>query len=157
MDTLGKARNPWGRLRCSGRIGCHYPCCRVCKPGIAVIIGLVAGVPCYLAVPAKSRLGYDDALDVAGIHGIGGIWGALATGLFTSIAVNPGGANGLFFGNPHQFVIQATGVGATMAYSFIGSLIILKIIDVTAGLRVTAEEEVQGLDLTQHSEIGYSL
>ena len=101
--------------------------------------------------------GYDDALDVAGIHGIGGIWGALATGLFASIAVNPGGANGLFFGNPHQFVIQATGVGATMAYSFIGSAIILKIIDVTAGLRVTAEEEVQGLDLTQHSEIGYSL
>ncbi len=87
----------------------------------------------------------------------GGIWGALATGLFASIAVNPGGANGLFFGNPHQFVIQATGVGATMAYSFIGSLIILKIIDVTVGLRVTTEEEVQGLDLTQHSEIGYSL
>jgi len=91
-------------------------------------------VLCYLAVPAKSGLGYDDALDVAGIHGIGGIWGALATGLFASIAVNPGGANGLFFGNPHQFVIQATGVGATMAYPFIGSLIILKIIDVTAGL-----------------------
>ena len=127
------------------------------SPVSAVIIGLVAGVLCYLAVPAKSRLGYDDALDVAGIHGIGGIWGALATGLFASIAVNPGGANGLFFGNPQQFVIQATGVGATMAYPFIGSLIILKIIDVTAGLRVTAEEEVQGLDLTQHSEIGYSL
>ena len=97
-------------------------------PVSAVIIGLVAGVLCYLAVLAKSRLGYDDALDVVGIHGIGGIWGALATG-----------------------------VGATMAYSFIGSLIILKIIDVTVGLRVTTEEEVQGLDITQHSEIGYSL
>ncbi|MCD6199857.1 MAG: ammonium transporter [Deltaproteobacteria bacterium] len=97
-------------------------------PVSAVIIGLVAGVLCYLAVLAKSRLGYDDALDVVGIHGIGGIWGALATR-----------------------------VGATMAYSFIGSLIILKIIDVTVGLRVTTEEEVQGLDITQHSEIGYSL
>ncbi|MEA3386374.1 MAG: hypothetical protein U9Q89_08025 [Thermodesulfobacteriota bacterium] len=106
---------------------------------------------CYLAVLVKSRLGYDDALDVVGIHGIGGIWGALATGLFASLAVNPGDVNGLFFGNPHQFVIQATGVGATMAYSFSGSLIILKIIDVTVGLRVTTEEEVQGLDITQHT------
>jgi Amt family ammonium transporter len=126
-------------------------------PVSAVIIGLVAGVLCYLAVLAKSRLGYDDALDVVGIHGIGGIWGALATGLFASIAVNPGGANGLFFGNPHQFLIQVTGVGATMVYSFIASAIILKIIDVTVGLRVTTEEEIQGLDITQHSEIGYSL
>ena len=82
-------------------------------PISAIIIGLVAGVLCYLAVLAKSRLGYDDALDVVGIHGIGGIWGALATGLFASLAVNPGGANGLFFGNPHQFVIQTAGVGAT--------------------------------------------
>jgi Amt family ammonium transporter len=71
--------------------------------------------------------------------------------------VNPGGANGLFFGNPHQFVIQSIGVGATMAYSFIGSAVILKIIDVTLGLRITSEEEVQGLDITQHSEIGYSI
>jgi Amt family ammonium transporter len=126
-------------------------------PISAIIIGLVAGVLCYLAVLAKSRLGYDDALDVVGIHGIGGIWGALATGLFASLAVNPGGANGLFFGNPNQLVIQATAVGATMAYSFIGTLIILKIVDVIVGLRVTTEEEVQGLDITQHSEIGYSL
>jgi ammonium transporter, Amt family len=127
------------------------------SPVSAVIIGLVAGVLCYSAVLLKSRLGYDDALDVVGIHGIGGIWGALATGLFASIAVNPDGANGLFFGNPYQFVIQAIGVGATIAYSFIGSAIILKIIDVTLGLRVTSEEEVQGLDITQHSEIGYSI
>jgi Amt family ammonium transporter len=126
-------------------------------PVSAIIIGLVAGVLCYLAVLVKSKLGYDDALDVVGIHGVGGIWGALATGLFASLAVNPGGANGLFFGNPHQFVIQATGVGATMVYSFIGTLIILKIVDVIVGLRVTTEEEIQGLDITQHSEIGYSL
>ena len=106
---------------------------------------------------AKSRLGYDDALDVVGVHGIGGIWGALATGLFASIAVNPGGANGLFFGNPKQFLIQATGVGATILYSFILSLIILKIVDIVVGLRLSPEDEVNGLDITRHSEIGYSL
>jgi Amt family ammonium transporter len=127
------------------------------NPVPAVIIGLVAGVMCYFAVLLKSRIGYDDALDVVGIHGIGGIWGALATGLFASIAANPNGANGLFFGNPYQFIVQAIGVVATMTYSFIGSAIILKIIDVTIGLRITEEEEVLGLDLTQHNEIGYSL
>jgi Amt family ammonium transporter len=125
-------------------------------PVSAIIIGLVAGVVCYLAVLAKSRLGYDDALDVVGVHGVGGLWGALATGLFASRAVNPGGADGLFFGNASQFAIQATGAGAAIVYSLIVTYIILKIIDAIVGLRVTGEEEVQGLDLTQHSEIGYN-
>ncbi|MEJ2689829.1 MAG: ammonium transporter [Deltaproteobacteria bacterium] len=124
-------------------------------PVSAIIIGLVAGVLCYLAVLAKSRLGYDDALDVVGVHGIGGLWGALATGLFASTVVNPAGANGLFFGNPHQFVIQAIGAGASIAYSVVLTYIILKVLDAVVGLRVSSEEEVQGLDLTQHSEIGY--
>ncbi len=127
------------------------------SPVSAIIIGLVAGVLCYMAVLAKSRLGYDDALDAVGVHGIGGIWGALATGLFASVTMNPHGANGLFFGNPHQFVVQATGVGATMIYSFVVSAIILKAVDITVGLRVNIEEEVQGLDISQHSEVGYSL
>ena len=126
-------------------------------PVSAIIIGLVAGVLCYVAVLVKSRLGYDDALDVVGVHGVGGLWGALATGLFASIAVNPAGANGLFFGNPGQFGIQAIGAGAAIAYSVILTYIILKVIDVIIGLRVSNEEEVQGLDLTQHSEIGYNL
>ena len=126
-------------------------------PVSAIIIGLVAGVLCYVAVLAKSRLGYDDALDVVGVHGVGGTWGALATGLFASTAMNPGGANGLFFGNAGQFVIQAVGVGAAIAYSVVLTFIILKIIDATVGLRVNQEDEVQGLDLTQHSEIGYNL
>jgi len=125
-------------------------------PVSAVIIGLIAGVVCYLAVLAKSKLGYDDALDVVGVHGVGGTWGALATGLFASTAVNAAGANGLFFGNAHQFVIQAIGVGASIAYSVILTFIILKIVDATVGLRVSQEDEVQGLDLTQHSEIGYT-
>ena len=127
------------------------------SPTSAIIIGLVAGSLCYFAVLAKGKIGYDDSLDVVGIHGIGGLWGALATGLFASTAFNPGGADGLFFGNPKLFGIQAYGAFATIAYSVIVTFIILKVIDVVIGLRIDAEEEVQGLDLTQHSEIGYTL
>ena len=123
----------------------------------AVFIGLVAGVVCYLAILMKTRLGYDDALDVVGVHGVGGLWGALATGLFASTAWNPGGANGLFYGNPHLFLVQAIGAGAAIVYSMATTFVILKLIDLAIGLRVDEEEEVQGLDLTQHSEIGYSL
>ena len=126
-------------------------------PASAIIIGLVAGVLCYLAILMKARFGYDDALDVVGVHGVGGLWGALATGLFATVAVNPAGANGLFYGNPKQFVIQAVGAGAAIIYSLALSFIILKIVDKVIGLRVTVEEEQQGLDITQHSEIGYSL
>jgi len=127
------------------------------SPISAMIIGLGAGILCYLAVVMKNKLGYDDALDVVGIHGVGGLWGALATGLFASIAVNPGGADGLFFGNASQFGIQAVAAFAAIAYSMVLTYIILKIVGiVTGGLRVETEEEIQGLDLTQHSEIGYT-
>jgi Amt family ammonium transporter len=126
-------------------------------PLSAVIIGLVAGALCYLAVLAKGKLGYDDSLDVVGVHGVGGLWGALATGLFASTAVNPGGTNGLFFGNPHQLGTQAMDALVTIVYSMVVTFIILKVIDALVGLRVTTEEEEQGLDVTQHSEIGYSL
>jgi Amt family ammonium transporter len=127
------------------------------SPISAIIIGLGAGILCYLAVLMKNKLGYDDALDVVGIHGIGGLWGALATGLFASIAVNPDGADGLFFGNASQFGIQAVAAFAAIAYSVVLTYIILKIVGiVTGGLRVETEEEIQGLDLTQHSEIGYT-
>lgn len=127
------------------------------SPVSAIIIGLVAGTVCYLAVLAKSRLGYDDALDVVAVHGLGGLWGALATGLFASTAWNPAGADGLFFGNPKLFVVQAYGAFATILYSMLVTLIILKIVNKTVGLRVSEEEEVQGLDLTQHSEAGYTM
>ncbi len=126
-------------------------------PVSAIIIGLVAGVVCYMAVIAKGKIGYDDSLDVVGVHGIGGLWGALATGLFASTAVNPGGADGLFFGNPKLFAIQAMDAGITIAYSLIVTFIILKAIDLVVGLRVSRDDEVQGLDITQHSEIGYTL
>ena len=105
---------------------------------------------------AKGKLGYDDALDVVGVHGVGGIWGALATGLFASTVWNPAGRNGLFFGNAGQLGVQAIGVVAAVAYSMVITYIILKVIDAMVGLRVTEEEETQGLDLTQHSETGYS-
>ena len=127
------------------------------SPVSAILIGLVAGAICYLAVVAKSKLGYDDALDVVGVHGVGGLWGALATGLFASTAVNPAGADGLFFGNPSLLGIQALGAGAAIAYSLVLTFFILKAIDAAVGLRVSAEEEQQGLDLTQHSEIGYTM
>jgi Amt family ammonium transporter len=125
-------------------------------PVSAIIMGAVAGVICYLAVLAKSKIGYDDSLDVVGVHGVGGVWGALATGIFASSAVNPAG-NGLLNGNPHQLLVQAIGAGATIAYSVIVTFILLKIIDVTIGLRVSSDDETQGLDLTQHSEVGYNL
>jgi Amt family ammonium transporter len=127
------------------------------SPVSAIIIGLVAGVLCYGAVLMKHRFGYDDALDVVGVHGVGGLWGALATGLFASTAVNPAGADGLFFGNAHQFFVQAIGAGAAIVYSLVLSVVILKVVDIIVRLRVSGEEEQQGLDITQHSEIGYSL
>jgi len=133
------------------------PGCGFVGPVSAIIIGLVAGVLCYMAVIAKVKIGYDDSLDVVGVHGVGGLWGALATGLFASTAINPGGADGLFFGNPKLFGIQAMDSLITISYSVVVTFIILKVIDLIVGLRVDTEEEVQGLDLTQHSEIGYTL
>jgi len=125
-------------------------------PVSALIIGLIAGILCYLALMLKDKFGYDDALDVVAIHGAGGFWGALATGLFATTSVNPDGANGLFFGNPNQLVIQFVGALAVIVFSIILTAIIVKIIDMTIGLRVSDEEEVQGLDLSQHSEVGYT-
>ncbi|HLI78601.1 MAG TPA: ammonium transporter [Candidatus Binataceae bacterium] len=126
-------------------------------PGSAIIIGFAAGVICFSAVRMKHRFGYDDALDVVGVHAVGGIFGALATGLFASVAVNAAGANGLLYGNPRQLGIQALGVVATIAFSFIGSSILLKLTDAVVGLRVNEEEEHMGLDLSQHNESAYAV
>jgi Amt family ammonium transporter len=113
----------------------------------------VGGVICYFMVAVvKPALGYDDALDAFGIHGVGGTWGALATGLFASI-----GAKGAFFGNPGQMKAQIIGVVATMVLAAVASFIILKIVDVIVGLRVTDEDEVAGLDYVLHGESGYNL
>jgi Amt family ammonium transporter len=91
------------------------------------------------------------------VHGVGGIWGALATGLFASVAVNAAGSNGLFYGNPRQLLIQAIAVASSVAFAFCGSLIVLKITDMIVGLRVNEDDEVTGLDLSQHEENAYAL
>jgi Amt family ammonium transporter len=126
-------------------------------PMSAIIIGLIAGVICYLAVLAKPKLGYDDSLDVVGVHCVGGIVGALCTGLFASKLINAAGGDGLFFGNPGQLVTQFIAVGATLIYSFVISYALFWILDKTMGLRVSRDEEVAGLDISEHQEIGYSL
>jgi Amt family ammonium transporter len=126
-------------------------------PVASIIIGAVAGFVCYTACNFKSKLGYDDSLDVVGVHGVGGTWGALATGLFASKAVNDAGGDGLFYGNPGQLWTQIVAVVATYAIAIVGTLIILKIVDAVVGLRVTEEDEVSGLDLSQHSETAYAM
>jgi len=124
----------------------------------AIIIGLLVSVFCFIAVTMiKPKLGYDDSLDAFGVHCVGGIWGALATGLFASKAVNSAGADGLFFGNPKQFLIQATAVLVTIVYTFIATFIIYKLVDLIIGIRVNEKEELMGLDLTQHRERAYTV
>jgi Amt family ammonium transporter len=125
-------------------------------PISAIWVGMGAGGLCYLFVMLKPVFGYDDALDAVGVHGIGGIWGALATGLFASKAVNAAGADGLFFGNPAQLGIQAVAVLVTLVFVFVGTLIILAVVAAITGLRVSEEDERTGLDLSQHDEKAYS-
>ncbi|MBN1276955.1 MAG: ammonium transporter [Deltaproteobacteria bacterium] len=127
------------------------------SPMSAIIIGGLAGMICYGGIMLKSRLGYDDSLDVVGIHGVGGTWGALATGLFASKAINPDGLNGLFFGNPGQLLTQFVSVAVTMLFAFSMTYVILKGIDMVIGLRVSEEDEERGLDITMHNETGYNL
>ncbi len=126
-------------------------------PMSSIIIGLGAGIICSTACTVKVRLGYDDSLDVVGVHGIGGTWGALATGLFASKAINPAGNNGLFFGNPHQLVVQLIAVAVTWVLAIVGTFIILSILKAIMGLRVSEEEEQIGIDLSQHNETGYTV
>ena len=124
----------------------------------AMIIGFLVSVFCFFAVSViKPKLGYDDSLDAFGVHCIGGTWGALATGLLATKAVNSGGGDGLFYGNPKQFMIQLIAVGVTLVYSFVVTFIICKVVDMLVGLRVAPEDEVMGLDLTQHHERAYTV
>jgi Amt family ammonium transporter len=123
----------------------------------SIIIGAGAGVVCYLAAQLKHRLHVDDALDVWAVHGVGGWWGALATGLFATVAVNAGGANGLFFGNPAQLGIQLVAVLSVTLYSGGATWVILKLVDRLVGLRVPEAEEIRGLDTSQHGEPAYQL
>jgi Amt family ammonium transporter len=126
--------------------------------GGALGIGIGVSIICYLFVTyVKVKFGYDDSLDAFGVHGIGGIWGALATGLWATKTVNSAGADGLLYGNPGLFLIQFKAVLITAAYSLVVSYVLLKIVDRVLGLRVSEQEERIGLDLTQHREAGYTM
>jgi len=134
------------------------------KPMPALLIGLIAGVFCFWMVAfVKAKFGYDDSLDAFGVHGAGGTLGAVLTGIFAVSAVNPifkdaqGNTmpSGLIEGNTHQLLNQFIGIAIAWVLAIVGTLIILKLVDLTIGLRVSEEEEVQGLDLSQHGEEGY--
>jgi len=134
------------------------PACAFVAPWAAVVIGFIAGVVCALAVGLKYKLGYDDALDVVGVHLVGGIIGSIAIGFFGSSAVNSLGLNGLFYGGGTELLVKQTlGVVLVMAYSFVATLIIGFAIEKTIGFRVANEEELIGVDQTEHAESAYEL
>ena len=126
------------------------------SPLSAIVIGVAVGVVCFAACSVKFKFGYDDSLDVVGVHGVGGALGALLTGVLASTAVNPGGADGLLFGNPGQLWIQFVSVAVTAVYCGGMTYILLKIVDAVIGLRVTEDDEQVGLDLSQHGETAYT-
>lgn len=125
-------------------------------PLSAMAIGAIAAPISYYAIKLRQRRDLDESLDVWACHGIGGTWGALATGLFASKAVNPQGANGLFYGNPHQFLIQLLTVVATITLAFSMTFLVTKVLSKTMGLRVTENEEEVGLDISEHGEQAYT-
>jgi Amt family ammonium transporter len=124
-------------------------------PMPSIIIGLVAGVLCNYVGSLRARTRLDDSLDVFACHGAGGMWGTIATGLFASTLINPGGPNGLFFGNPAQLGIQALAVVIVASFSFAGSYVLLRLINLVMPLRVSPQDEDAGLDLSQHGEEAY--
>ena len=142
---------------CSGAVAglvCITPAAGFVNPVNAIFMGLIGGLVCYVACTTiKNRFKYDDSLDAFGVHGVGGTVGAVLTGVFANTAVN--GPSGLMEGNAGQVVTQLIGVAASAAIALVGTIIILKVLDLTMGLRVTQEEELQGLDLSQHGEEGY--
>ncbi|MBV8579302.1 MAG: ammonium transporter [Candidatus Eremiobacteraeota bacterium] len=125
-------------------------------PAASILIGLVVSLVCYGAVQLRDRMNVDDALDVWAVHGVGGTVGAICTGLFATTVINSGAANGLFYGNPKQLLIQVIAVGASWVFSGVMTFVILKVVNVFVPLRVSEKEEAMGLDLSQHSEIAYS-
>jgi Amt family ammonium transporter len=142
---------------CIAGLATITPAAGFVSPAAAIAIGAGAGLLCYSALNMKTRFGYDDSLDAFGVHGIGGITGTLGVGLFASLAVNAGGADGLLFGSAGPLLTQVKAIGVVAFYSLAVTFIILKLIDLTVGLRVEEAHEVMGLDLSQHSESGYDM
>ena len=123
----------------------------------SVAIGFIGGIVCYFAVAVvKAKFGYDDSLDAFGVHGVGGMWGAIATGLWATTAVNPDGANGLFYGETNLFVAQILSIGVAVIFAVVGSTVLYKIVDAIVPLRADEDEEISGLDLVEHGERGYN-
>jgi len=134
------------------------PACGFVNPMNAIFIGILVSVFCYIAIAkVKAAFKYDDALDVFGIHGVGGIWGTIATGLFAEKAVNEAGANGLFFGNVHQFLVQIMLIIVAAVFAAVMTWILFKFVDALVGMRVEKKDEIIGLDLTQQSEAAYTV
>ncbi|MGG4013242.1 ammonium transporter [Bacillus smithii] len=132
------------------------PACGFVTPFASIIIGLVGGALCFWGVSyLKSKLGYDDALDAFGLHGIGGTWGGIATGLFSTVSVNSAGVNGLFYGGASLLWKQLVAIGATYVFVALVSFIIIKAIGLVLPIRVNEEEETVGLDITIHGEKAY--
>jgi Amt family ammonium transporter len=134
------------------------PACGFVNPMNAMFIGMMVAVICYLAVAViKAKLGYDDALDAFGVHGVGGTFGTIATGIFAQKAINAAGNDGLLFGNIHQFLVQGLLVIIAIVFAVVMTFIIFKIVDALIGMRVEENNEVVGLDLTQQSEAAYTV
>jgi ammonium transporter, Amt family len=134
------------------------PACGFVNPMNAIFIGIIVSLFCYIAVVLiKSWLGYDDSLDAFGVHGVGGIWGTLATGLFAEKAVNAAGVDGLFFGNAKLFLVQLMLVIVVPLFAAAMTWIIFKAVDALVGMRVEKKDEIVGLDLTQQSESAYTV
>jgi len=134
------------------------PACAFVAPWAAVVIGFFAGIFCALAVGLKYKFGFDDSLDVVGVHLVGGIWGSLAIGLFGTHVVNSIGLDGLFYGGGTALLTkQALGVGMVALYSFLVTLVIGFIIEKTIGFRVSRDAEVEGVDLSEHAETAYEM
>jgi Amt family ammonium transporter len=160
---VGKIRNghPTSLGAASGAVAglvAITPACAFVAPWAAVVIGLFAGIFCALAVGLKYKFGFDDSLDVVGVHLVGGIWGSLSIGLFGTHIVNGLGLDGLFYGGGAALLgKQALGVGLVAAYSFVVTLILGFIIEKTIGFRLPKDAEVEGIDLAEHAESAYEM
>ena len=155
MENEGKATMLGAASGCVAGLVGITPAAGFVDPMSALLIGLAVGAVCYYGIGIKNIFGFDDSLDAVGVHGVGGIFGALATGVLASRAVNAAGADGLLLGNPGLLGTQALSILAVVLYSFTVTWILLKVLDKVMGVRVTAEEESVGLDLSQHEESGY--
>jgi Amt family ammonium transporter len=147
----GKATTVGGATGAVAGLVAITPASGYVTPLAAIAIGLVAGVVCFLAVELKPRFGYDDSLDVVGVHLVGGLVGALLTGVFASLAINPAGADGSLM----QLARQAGAAGVTLVFAFVATVVILRIVERTVGFRISEDDEEAGVDLVEHGELAY--